>query len=200
MFPLQEAPVRRFPRGKVFIGLLIILLTVGTTLASRITLNSGGNITFGQGVLNIKACDDWIDISYITTETEDGVGEPPNREMAIRGINIDGFDSIACKNTNFKIKLFGPPPPQNEPLVPLDLYVQADPPGTISKQVWLSVNNSGVVSLLDTQSQDLGVFGDSAIFLIFDDVLGRYAIEFASPVQPSANVRSHTVQSGPNRA
>lgn len=196
MLSLHEAPSKSFAKSKVLIGGLIILLTVGTTLASRITLNGGGNITFGQGVLNIKACDGWIDISFNTTTTEDGVVVNGQTVQALKGLNIDGFNSMACKNTNFKIKLYGP----SSTTIPLDLYRQAD--NTISKQVWLSVNNSGVVSLLDTNSQNLSEFGDSAIYLNFDTVLGRYLVEFVTPVQPSANIgdSTYTVESGPNSA
>lgn len=193
MFPLQEAPVRRFPRGKVFIGLLIILLTVGTTLASRITLNSGGNITFGQGVLNIKSCDGWIKIEFSKTSSSNGVERNGSMVMAVNEVLVKSFDPIACKNTNFKIKLF-----KTGSLTPLALYTQED--GTPASQVWLSVNNDGLVTLLDTAGRDLGDLGDSAVGFGRDPETGDFIANFFTPLAAASDVDSTTVESGPNRA
>jgi hypothetical protein len=111
--------------------------------------------------------------------------------QAVSAVNIDSFNSLACKNTNFKIKLF-----KTGVATALNLYTQAD--STASNQVWLSVNNDGLVTILDTSGADLGEFGDSAVGLAMDSETGRYTAFFFTPLQPASNVESYTVESGPN--
>ena len=50
---------------KVALGVGVVTLTVslGSTLASNISLNGGGNVEFGQGVAQTTACDDSINIT-----------------------------------------------------------------------------------------------------------------------------------------
>jgi hypothetical protein len=111
--------------------------------------------------------------------------------QAVSAVNIDSFNSLACKNTNFKVKLF-----KTGVATALNLYTQEN--STASNQVWLSVDNSGVVTLLDTTGTDLGEFGDTAVGLGMDSETGRYTIYFFTPLQPASNVNSYTVESGPN--
>ena len=111
--------------------------------------------------------------------------------QAVSAINIDSFNSLACKNTNFKIKLF-----KTGVSAALNLYTQEDT--TASDQVWLSVNNSGVVTILDKSGTNLGEYGDTAVGLGMDSDTGRYTIYFFNPLQPASNVNSYTVESGPN--
>jgi hypothetical protein len=167
------------------------LATIGTTLASTLTINTNNRITFGQGVYQIRACDGWIKISFEKTDTASGVMDNGSLVQAVSAVNIDSFNSQACKNTNFKIKLF-----KTGVATALDLYSQED--STASNQVWLSVDNSGVVTLLDTGGTNLGEFGDTAVGLGMDSETGRYTIYFFTPLQPAANVDSYTVESGPN--
>jgi len=161
-------------------------------LASNLTINSNNRVTFGQGIYRVTACDDWIDIGFQTTSTSDGVLENGVRVQAVSGIVIKGFNAAGCKNKNFKIKLFK----NTAPTTPLALYQQED--GTNSNQVWLSVNNAGAVSLLDTYGRDLGEYGDSAIGLAQDSDTGDYITYFFTPLQPATNVDSSSVESGPN--
>lgn len=177
---------------KLIAGISFIVLSIGATLAGTVTINTNNQITFGQGLYQIRACDGWIKISFEKTSTDDGVLENGVRVQAVSAIDIDSFNSNACKNTNFKIKLYK----ASAPTTALDLYTQED--STASNQVWLSVNNSGVVTLLDTYGQDLGEYGDTAVGLGLDSDTGRYTIYFFTPLQPASNVDSYTVESGPN--
>lgn len=178
---------------KLLVGAVILLVTVGTSLASTLTLNTSNRLTFAQGLYHVRACDGWIDISFDKTSTDDGVYVNGQKVQAVGAINIDGFNSLACKNTNFKIKLYK----ASAPTTPLSLYGEADNT-TTSSQVWLSVDNSGVVTLLDTNGVNLGEFGDSAVGFVFDTDIGRYTAYFFTPLQPASNVDSYTVESGPN--
>jgi hypothetical protein len=193
MFALQDQARPSFSKKKLAIGLVILLATVGTTLATTLTINTGNRVTFGQGLYQIRACDGWIKISFEKTDTASGVMDGGSRVQAVSAVNVDSFNSLACKNTNFKIKLF-----KTGVSTALNLYTQAD--STASNQVWLSVDNDGLVTILDTGGTNLGEFGDDAVGLGMDSVTGRYTIYFFTPLQPASNVNSYTVESGPNRA
>ena len=192
MFPLQEETRKKSPKEKAIAGFLFLLLAIGTTFATTLTINTNNQLTFGQGVFLISACDTWIDISFQKTSTDDGVLENGVRVQAVSAVVIKGFSASACKNKNFKVKLFK----NTAPTTPLELYQQED--GTNSNQVWLSVNNAGVVSLLDSYGRDIGEYGDTAIGLAQDSENGDYTAYFFTPVQPASNVDKFTVESGPN--
>jgi hypothetical protein len=196
MYPLIDETKNSSSPTKILLGVILVVATIGTTLASVLTINTNNRVTFGQGMYQIKACDGWIDISFDKTSTDDGVGPPGSKVQAVSAVNIDGFNSRACKNTNFKIKLYKSTAPET----PLDLYREAHLPNPVSTQVWLSVDNDGLVTLLDTRSVNLGEYGDSAIALVFDTEIGRYTAYFFTPLAPASNVDIYTVESGPNRA
>jgi hypothetical protein len=173
------------------LDLLFFLPQLEQHLLPHLTINTGNRVTFGQGIYQIRACDGWIKISFEKTDTAGGVMDGGSMVQAVSAINIDSFNSIACKNTNFKVKLF-----KTGVATALNLYTQAD--STASNQVWLSVNNDGLVTILDTSGTDLGEFGDSAVGLAMDSETGRYTAYFFTPLQPASNVESYTVESGPN--
>jgi hypothetical protein len=191
MYALQDQAKSSFSKKKLALGLAILFATVGTTLATTLTINTGSRITFGQGIYQIRACDGWITISFEKTDTAGGVMDNGSMVQAVSAVNIDNFNSLACKNTNFKIKLF-----KTGVSAALDLYTQED--STASNQVWLSVDNDGLVTILDTSGTDLSEFGDSAVGLGMDSETGRYTAYFFTPLQPASNVESYTVESGPN--
>jgi hypothetical protein len=191
MFGIQDQKQSSLSRKKLLIGLALVVATIGTTFASTLTINTNNRVTFGQGIYQIRACDGWIKISFEKTDTANGVMVNGSLVQAVSAVNIDSFNSLACKNTNFKIKLF-----KTGVATALDLYSQED--STASNQVWLSVDNSGVVTLLDTSGTNLGEFGDTAVGLGMDSETGRYTIYFFTPLQPASNVDSYTVESGPN--
>jgi hypothetical protein len=191
VFGIQDQKQSSLSRKKLLIGLALVVATIGTTFASTLTINTNNRVTFGQGIYQIRACDGWIKISFEKTDTANGVMVNGSLVQAVSAVNIDSFNSLACKNTNFKIKLF-----KTGVATALDLYSQED--STASNQVWLSVDNSGVVTLLDTSGTNLGEFGDTAVGLGMDSETGRYTIYFFTPLQPASNVDSYTVESGPN--
>jgi hypothetical protein len=191
MYALQDQARSSFSKKKLALGLVILVGTVGTTLATTLTINTGNRVTFGQGIYQIRACDGWIKISFEKTDTAGGVMDNGTMVQAVSAVNVDSFNSVACKNTNFKIKLF-----KSGVSAALNLYTQED--STPSNQVWLSVDNDGLVTILDTNGTDLSEFGDSAVGLAMDSETGRYTAYFFTPLQPASNVESYTVESGPN--
>lgn len=94
--------------SKMFKVLLAIGLiggaTYGTTLASNISLNGGGNVEFGQGVARTVACDSQIVVTPVSNFD--------NSENAISydfsGMTISEIDSSteACNGKDFIIKAY----------------------------------------------------------------------------------------------
>ena len=105
MFGLQDHRQSSLSKKKLFIGLALLAATIGTTLATTLTINTNNRVTFGQGLYQIRACDGWIKISFEKTDTASGVMDNGTRVQAVSAVNVDSFNSTACKNTNFKIKL-----------------------------------------------------------------------------------------------
>lgn len=80
------------------IGLLMFGL-IGSTVAATISLGNN-SIEFGQGVYQIKACDQWVGVGlYPTAAIYDG-------KSRIQTMELMGLDPRMCKNVVFNFKLF----------------------------------------------------------------------------------------------
>jgi len=92
---------------KVALGIGMVALTVslGSTLASNISLNSGSNVEFGQGVVQTTACDDSINI----TPTSGFVNSNGGGTFALSTIDVTEVDSTTehCYGKTFTIKGYG---------------------------------------------------------------------------------------------
>ena len=95
------------------IGLLALSLVLGNTLAANISLNSGGNVEFGQGVALTTACDDEVTVTpYSTFVNETGAGDFIFTNLSVSGISED------CDGKIFTIKAY-----EDGSDDPLDLYL-----------------------------------------------------------------------------
>jgi hypothetical protein len=96
-------------------GVLVGTLALGSTFASNISLNGGGNVEFGQGVATTTACDgDGIEVMPFSTFTN----APGAVTHKLTSIRISGIDSRegACDGKTFRIKAYG------DGDAPLDLF------------------------------------------------------------------------------
>lgn len=81
------------------LGIFAVLLgLLGTTLAANISLNDGQRKEFGQGIFQIKACDQWVGIGLTA-----GSG---SENQYVKNLKLYGFDPRLCVGRVFKIKLF----------------------------------------------------------------------------------------------
>lgn len=89
----------RRPRGKLAIAILLITAAAfGSTFAANISLNGGQRKEFGQGIYQIKACDQWVGIGLTAgTGTENDY---------VKNVKLFGFDPQLCLGRVFRIKLF----------------------------------------------------------------------------------------------
>ena len=80
---------------KIGIGVsaLVLIPTIGSTLAGSITIGSG-SVEFGQGVVDTAACDDTISVAPTSTLNPGGFGTVPFFEIlsiTLSGIEVDCF-------------------------------------------------------------------------------------------------------------
>jgi hypothetical protein len=76
----------------------VVLGLLGTTFAANITLNGGQRKEFGQGIFQIKACDQWVGIGLTA-----GSG---SQNAYVKNLKLYGFDPRLCLGRVFRIKLF----------------------------------------------------------------------------------------------
>jgi hypothetical protein len=138
------------PRLFLFFGAIVVLI-LGNTLAANISLNSGGNVEFGQGVALTTACDDDVTVTpYSTFVNEEGAGDFMFTSISVTGISED------CDGKIFTIKAF-----EEGSDNPLNLYITGGS----------TTYNSVEVSY--TMSGDEGTFSLVDAGLLSDDIIDR---------------------------
>jgi photosystem II stability/assembly factor-like uncharacterized protein len=105
-------------RVTVFFG----ALAFGSTFASNISLNDGGNVEFGQGVVQATACDKEIIMTPISAFINGNPGE--FKFTGITLSDVDGTDQTTptdegCAGNSFRLKAFNLT--ENEPLAVINI-------------------------------------------------------------------------------
>lgn len=106
MFNFEPGP-KRVRKKSAVIALIAIasisgVLTLGFTLAARITLNNAGNVEFGQGYLTTTTCDtDGIKITPINSF----YNKPGSAYFTFNAIQVEQI-SASCAGKDFIIKVY----------------------------------------------------------------------------------------------
>jgi hypothetical protein len=126
-------------RWKIRVAILLVVASaLGSTFAANISLNSGQRKEFGQGIYQIKACDQWVGI---------GATAGANTEnIYVKNLKLYGFDPRLCRGRIFKIKLF----PAGS-TTPLPLYVDESSTSTAGDTITS-------ISLMDTTTVFTGTY------------------------------------------
>ena len=171
-------------------GAVIVLASLGSSLASNVAIGDGDGITeFGQGEFTLKVCDSWIQVNLISGATgQDGA---PAGFSALTGVSIQGLDTSQCKSTQFTIQAFD----QSVNLLPIyrtdgKSKLCSPSPCQIGKNsesdLVIQVSSSGTVSLSTL---------DQYRSITFDRTLGVYKILFTNPAQLALDIANLTIQS-----
>jgi hypothetical protein len=166
---IEEQASPRSSRAKLNIGIFLLIMGVlGSTVAANISL-SGGRTEFGQGIFQVKACDQWVGVNLVTGE---GAANP-----YVVNVEILGLDPRQCLGTIFRIKFFS-----SGSTTPLPVFVSGGPSGTLSDSVTATSVVSRITKTVYTgNTQTLyGNWAYDAMTLI--DPQGR-DIEFADDYQ-----------------
>jgi hypothetical protein len=190
-----EKPHRKF---KLFGGVaLLVYAVIGGALAQTITLNTNGRVEFGQGVVELKACDAFITITlnasspiYSGTRAN---GQSYSNLSHTRGIKLTGLDTKACAGKKIKIQLFN-----NETTTAMSLYEDA---GNLKvNRAVLAINSDKTVSredgvtLINGYGQNIGYF-DSYQYVDYAASIAEYTLIFSTPLALMSDVTRVTLES-----
>ena len=193
---------RRIQNSKLFIGFgFLALAFAGSTIAANISLSSG-RIEFGQGVYQIRACD-----QYVGIEPQIGTGEDL---YYVKRIVISGLDALNCRGSEIRINLYSDASPE----VPLVLFegdqgldlnrvllrVSTDPNTIRATAVGFvtgdrSRSRPPAVFFTQLQVDGSGRVNDSHQTLTYTPSSGIYIIEFTVPLALGEDVDRFTIQS-----
>ncbi len=176
---------------KLFILLIVGLFGITTTVAANITINSGKKAEFGQGLYQVKACDQFVSVYLDNTDTTYNIdGTPGAGYSNISAIRLVGLDTVKCAGTTIRIKLY-----KANQAAPLQIYTNAEPggyecPDTTNcgyAQLVLVVaanatqaNAKNNVSLLSYSGANVGK-SDDYQGLSYDVPTGSYTVGFTYP-------------------
>ena len=185
------------------IALIFALLSMsGFTVAANISLSDNSRTEFGQGIYQIKTCDQFVAIRMNPTDVYlDGFSR-------VRSIEIRGLDIQRCANTSVRIKLY-----DSVNTAAMDLF--PNPPYTRSGVTYPCCTETGTAVTLviaananqNTALQNTTLLspsgknilqGDRSQSLTYDATTGIFAIAFAVPLAVMPNVARTTLESAPN--
>jgi len=190
----------RSSRAKLNIGIFLLIMGVlGSTVAANISL-SGGRKEFGQGIFQIKACDQWVGINLVTGE---GAANP-----YVVNFEILGLDPRLCRGTVFRMKFFS-----TGSTTPLPVFVSGGPSGTLSDSVTATSLVSRItktaytgstqaaygdwaynaMTLVDPQGRDIE-YGDNYQLVEYYRGSGIYVIAPTYPRLLATSVNSITIE------
>jgi hypothetical protein len=181
---------------------LVVLVALSSTYAANISLG-GARKEFGQGVYQIKACDQWVGVQLQTAASPDNA--------YVGTVKLYGFDPRLCVGRIFNIKLF-----KSGSAAAMDLYLGAGATsGTDTASVLTIMDTStpysssyptrGTKTAFETWSSDaltlVDKFGrnigyqDSYLNILYYPKIGSYWIEFTYPKAEAALVTGVTIES-----
>ena len=92
---------------KIGIGVsaLVLIPTIGSTLAGSISINAGSGVEFGQGVVSTASCDSSISVAPTSTLTFT-TASIPLPVFEILSIRVSLVDYAACDGKTFRITAY----------------------------------------------------------------------------------------------
>lgn len=182
------------------------MAALSTTYAANISLNGGQRKEFGQGIYQIKACDQWVGIGLQSAAS-------PNNAY-VGTVKIYGFDPRLCVGRVFKIKLF-----KSGSATPLNLYLGPgstsgtdthtslslmDTSTTLSSSGYVATTNPtrsaydnwayDAVTIVDKWGRNIG-YSDSYTYIDYDYPTAVYIITLTYPRALVSEVTSVTIES-----
>lgn len=185
--PQGEPRVGRVSKRWVLI--IATLFLVSSTFALNITINSNERFEFGQGIYQIKACDQFVSLEFKSTSAY------ANGFSRVGNIIFKGLDVDKCKGTAMRLRLY-----QTGVNTPLNLFTNrlGTETGTAVIMV-ISRTATGPtfaddVTLVDHKGVNIG-YGDSMQAIDYDSTNGNFTISYSYPLAEMRYVNSVTLES-----
>ena len=180
----------RFGRiSKRWVLIIATLFLVSSTFALNVTINNNESFEFGQGIYQIKACDQYVSLEFKSTSAY------PNGFSRVGNIIFKGLDVEKCKGTAMRLRLY-----QTGVNSPLDLYTNrlGTETGTAVIMV-ISKTATGPtfaddVTLVNNKGVNIG-YGDSMQAIDYDSNTGNFTISYSYPLAEMRYVNSVTLES-----
>jgi len=174
-----------------WILLSIFALAISSTFAANLNLNGTNRIEFGQGIYQIKACDQFISLEFKSTRSVNGFSRVGN-------IIFKGLDIEKCKGTAMRLRLFKTGDSKH-----LDLYTNAAKTETGTAVIMVISKTATPATAADdvTLVNHLGVnieYGDNMQAIDYDPVNGNFIISYRYPLAEMQYVNSVTLESATN--
>ena len=191
----------RSKRSRINLAIFILIVgVVGSTFAANITMNGGSRKEFGQGIFQIRACDQWVGVGLTS-----GSGL---QNTYVANVRIIGLDPRGCKGTIFRIKFF---PTGSTTAMPM--YYGAGPTSSLSDSatttslitkitntVYSGANQAAyetwaadALTLIDPQGRDIGYADDYEIVEYIPET-GVYSIILTYPRAVATDVATITIE------
>lgn len=196
-----DASPNRTKRARINLGIFLLAIGIlGTTVAANITLSTGGKKEFGQGVFQIKACDQWVGVGVTT-----GQGA---QNTYVANVRLIGLDPRACKGTIFRIKFFpsgsqtamnmylgaGTTTAANDSVTATTLTTKiTTTPYTGSTQAQYDTWAGDAITLIDPQGRDIG-YADNYELIEYFPTTAVYSIVLTYPKAVATQVSTITIE------
>ncbi len=187
--PQEERRFGGVNRRWVFLSLFALALS--STFAANININDTNRIEFGQGIYQIKACDQFISLEFKSTRSINGFSRVGN--IVFKGLDID-----KCKGTAMRLRLY-----RTGVATPLNLYTNAAGTETGTAVIMVISKTATPATAADdvTLVNHLGVnieYGDSMQTIDYDPSNGNFIITYYYPLAEMRYVNSVTLESATN--
>ena len=187
--PQEERRFGGVNRRWVFLSLFA--LAISSTFAANININETNRIEFGQGIYQIKACDQFISLEFKSTRSVNGFSRVGN--IVFKGLDID-----KCKGTAMRLRLYRTGVTQH-----LNLYTNAAGTETGTAVIMVISKTATPATAADdvTLVNHLGVnieYGDNMQTIDYDPANGNYIITYYYPLAEMRYVNSVTLESATN--
>lgn len=189
-------------RGFRWVLAAVIISLIGTTFAINVTINDNNRVEFGQGLYQIKSCDQFV---HVNLKSSDAF---PDGLSRVGSIELSGLDVARCANTSLRLRLYdssNPSPMEifnniaytsrgvsypccTETATALVMVIAADATQATAAQS---------VTLISPSGKNIG-FGDRHESIRYESSTAVFTITFTSPLAIMRDVATTTFESAAN--
>ena len=184
--PQDDHRLGRFPKRWVII--IATLFLISSTFAINININGNNSIEYGQGIYQIKACDQYVSLKLDSTNAINGYSR-------VGDIVFYGLDVEKCRGTAMRLRLF-----RSGVTAPSDLYTNVDGTETGTAVIMVisssatAANFSRSITLVNNKGVNIGRY-DSMQSIVFDKATGSFTVTFTYPLAEMRYVDNITLES-----
>lgn len=185
--PRDENRFGRLP--KRWIVIIAALFLVSTTFAINININGNNRVEFGQGIYQIKACDQYVSLKLDSTNAY------PNGFSRVGDIVFQGLNVEKCRGTAMRLRLY-----QSGVADPLNLYTNAGSTETGTAVIMVISKTASAatfskdITLVDSKGVNIGRF-DANQSILFNKTTGDFTVTFTYPLAEMRFVDNVTLES-----